>query len=308
MMAAVPRTLALAALLAVARCEPAPAPSMVIHVVPAHEALATAFVAPLPIEGVEVRTTADPAGALGSAEGVPEIALVADLEGCAECYRAERASSGVVVHGDAPLGIQYGLARVLEAMGFRFYHPERTRVPEALALPPAGDPLFGELHAPEMTVRGLHLHTLHPIEPYFALFDPSEASLAQATRILDWIVKNRGNFVQWWGLEGMPLRGSGSSTAWASTRSPSASRAHPHALPVRLPARGGSALLLGARARAREERAARHGGARARLRALSRYFDRRRAAASTAIQPVMSERPPSGVTAPSQRGAPSAIA
>ncbi len=203
MMAAMPRTLALAALLAVAGCEPAPAPSMVIYVVPAHEAVATAFVAPLPIAGVEVRTTADPAGALGSAEGVPEIALVADLEGCAECYRAERASSGVVVHGDAPLGIQYGLAHVLEAMGFRFYHPARTRVPEALALPPAGDPLFGELHAPEMTVRGLHLHTLHPIEPYFALFDPSEASLVEATRILDWIVKNRGNFVQWWGLEGM---------------------------------------------------------------------------------------------------------
>lgn len=197
-----PRTLRLAALLALlVGCDPAPAPSLVVYVDPAHEALAAAFVAPLPVEGVVVRTASDPAGALGSHEGIPEIALVADLDECEECYRAERTSSGVVVHGDAPLGIQYGLAHVLEAMGFRFYHPERTRVPEALALPAAGDPLFGELHEPEMTVRGLHLHTLHPIEAYFALFDPSPAGLAKSERILDWIVKNRGNYVQWWGLE-----------------------------------------------------------------------------------------------------------
>lgn len=191
----------LVGLLGLVGCEPSTTPSMVVYVAPAHEALARAFVAPLPIENVEVRVAENPAGALGRVAEAVELALVADLDDCTECYRAERTDAGVVVHGDGPLGIQYGLAHVLEAMGLRFYHPERTRVPEALALPAASDPVFGTRHEPEMRVRGLHLHTLHPIEAYFALFEPSEASLDQAQRIVDWIVKNRGNFVQWWGLE-----------------------------------------------------------------------------------------------------------
>lgn len=173
---------------------------MVIYVAPEHEALAQAFAAPLPVAGVTVRAVADPEGALGSEPSVPEIALVADLS-CSECYRAERVEDGVVVHGDAPAGIQYGLAHVLEAMGFRFYHPQRTLAPVALELPEAGNVLFGQTHEPEMRVRGLHLHTLHPIEAYWAMWEPSEEHLEEARRIVDWIVKNRGNYVTWAALD-----------------------------------------------------------------------------------------------------------
>ncbi len=186
--------------LLVAACDAGPPPSMVVYVTAEHEAIARAFVEPLPVEGVTVRVAADPAAALGTELDAPEIALVADLD-CAECYRAERTEEGVVVHGDAPLGIQYGLAHVLEAMGFRFYHPQRTLAPSALALPEASDPVFGEMHEPEMRIRGIHLHTLHPIEAYHAVWEPSEENLDQARRIVDWIVKNRGNFVQWLPLD-----------------------------------------------------------------------------------------------------------
>lgn len=183
-----------------AACDPAPAPSMVVYVAPEHEALAQAFVAPLPVAGIAVRAVPDPAAALGSQPDAPEIALVADLS-CTECYRAERVAGGVVVHGDAPAGIQYGLAHVLEAMGFRFYHPQRTLAPSSLALPDEGDAVFGPTREPEMTVRGLHLHTLHPIEAYWAVWEPGEAHLEEARRIIDWIVKNRGNRVTWAALD-----------------------------------------------------------------------------------------------------------
>jgi hypothetical protein len=178
-------------------CSGDPPPSMAVYVSPDELAIAEAFAAP--IDGLDVRVSDDPAAALAGERAVPAIALVADLD-CSECYRIERTADGAIVHGDAPLGIQYGLAHLLEAMGFRFYHPARTREPEAIALPPAGDAVYDALHEPELTMRGLHLHTLHPTEAYFAVWEPSPEHLAQALRIVDWVVKNRGNFVQWWAL------------------------------------------------------------------------------------------------------------
>jgi|SRR5690606_23396680 len=94
------------AALVLAACEPVPPPSMVIHVTPEHEALVQAFAAPLPMEGVQVRAADDPAERLGAHQGLPEIALVVDPAACAGCYRAERTATGVIVRGDAPLGIQ----------------------------------------------------------------------------------------------------------------------------------------------------------------------------------------------------------
>jgi hypothetical protein len=53
------------------------------------------------------------------------------------------------------------------------------------------------MHAPEIRVRGLQIHTIHPIEGYFALWQPSAENLLSAKRTVDWLVKNRGNFLQW---------------------------------------------------------------------------------------------------------------
>jgi len=61
--------------------------------------------------------------------------------------------------------------------------------------------LDGTTHAPEIRVRGYQLHTLHPIESYYAFWEPSPGSTDDAHRIIDWIIKHRGNYVQWVGLD-----------------------------------------------------------------------------------------------------------
>jgi len=98
------------------------------------------------------------------------------------------------------LGAQYGTAAALEALGFRFRHPFDTFVPDLPILGEAGAP-FGAVHRPEVSVRGMQLHTLHPIEGYFAFWEPSAGSRDDAQRIIDWLIKNRGNFLQWVALD-----------------------------------------------------------------------------------------------------------
>lgn len=169
----------------------------VVFVAPAQEAVAAAFVAQLPPELVAgVRVADDPAAAMASSvEGERRIALVVDGAACEGCYRLEAAAGGVIARGDAPLGVQYGVAHWLESMGVRFFHPSRTFVPAELALP---DPsIFGVEHAPQIAERGLQLHVLHPIEAYFDFWEPGPENLAGAERTLHWLVCNRGNFVSW---------------------------------------------------------------------------------------------------------------
>jgi hypothetical protein len=95
------------------------------------------------------------------------------------------------------LGAQYGTAAALEAMRFRFRHPFDPYVPAGIELGAVDD----LVHRPETRVRGMQLHTLHPIEGYFAFWEPSAASRLDAHRIIDWVVKNRGNFLQWVALD-----------------------------------------------------------------------------------------------------------
>lgn len=119
---------------------------------------------------------------------------------------------GLVVTGGDVLGLQYGLAATLEDLGFRFFHPQQTRFPvefddpsEALA--------DGDLVVPETARNGLQLHTLHPIEGLYDLWLPSEDGLVRSRQIVDWLVKNRGNHLQWPALDdiqGSPL----TAAAW----------------------------------------------------------------------------------------------
>ncbi len=123
-----------------------------------------------------------------------EIAIHDDPEIPAEGYRLEAgANDSILVHAHDVLGAQYGAAAALEALGFRFRHPFDPFVP----VRPAIATLDDAPHAPEIRVRGLQLHTLHPIEGYFAFSEPSPDSTDEAHRIIDWLIKNRGNFLQW---------------------------------------------------------------------------------------------------------------
>lgn len=127
-----------------------------------------------------------------------EIDVVVDAAVPLEGYRLEATGAGsVIVHARDVLGAQYGTSAALEAMGFRFRHPFEAHVPFS---PVLGD-FDGEVHAPETRVRGFQLHTLHPIEGYFAFWEPSPGSINDAQRIIDWTIKNRGNYLQWVALD-----------------------------------------------------------------------------------------------------------
>jgi len=168
-------------------------PGVTIEAAPELTALMRAWAEPLG----DAVAVVDEAGAPGSRD--VRVAVLADLD-CRECYQIEEIGDGYLVHGDAPLGVQYGLDALFEGLGFRFAHPQDTIAPQAIRFRPGlGD---GLRHQPEVgRRRGIHLHTLHPIEGYRAMWEPGEENLATARRIVDWVVKNRGNYLQWVALD-----------------------------------------------------------------------------------------------------------
>ncbi len=149
-------------------------------------------------------------------------------QSCRECYRIEVDGETQVIHTGDLLGAQYGVAHALENLGFRFRTPTATLVPD----PPVLDPSeLGVLHEPEVRgQRGLQLHTLHPVEAYFALWEPTDDLAAR--QIFDWIVKNRGNHVQWPALDDImkPAR----HAAWKATTQRLLEHAHARGLGVGL--------------------------------------------------------------------------
>jgi hypothetical protein len=158
-----------------------------------------------------VRAFADLTEGLDVVRGSGQITLTIDRD-CGDCYSVDVDANGARVRGGSVLGVQYGLADLLERIGYRFYHPYKSRVPPSLSLPPPG---AGEVQTPQMALRGLHLHTLHPIEGYFDFWEPSAENLAGAKRVIDWLVKSRGNFIQWPALDDIVA----DPTAWqAHTR------------------------------------------------------------------------------------------
>ncbi len=122
------------------------------------------------------------------------VEIVEDSAIPAEGYRVDRDGAAYEVHARDVLGAQYGAAAALENLGFRFRHPYSAYVPKQPA--DRGDEL-GVVHQPQIRVRGFQLHTLHPIEGYFAFWEPDPGNTHDAHRIIDWTVKNRGNYVQW---------------------------------------------------------------------------------------------------------------
>jgi hypothetical protein len=167
---------------------------LVVVVEPSMEEVLRDFVAFIP-SPIEVEVTADPLAAARRGG----VALLESGD-CGECYTLDVRDGALVVEGGAPLGLQYGLAELLEDAGFRFLHPHDTVVPEDAVLPESPpDPGFPR--EPEMAHRALHLHTLHPTDAMFDFQMPSEAGRERAFGVLDWLVKNRANHIQWMGLD-----------------------------------------------------------------------------------------------------------
>jgi hypothetical protein len=128
------------------------------------------------------------------------IVLELDRPGPPGSYALDQGRRSVTVHAGDALGLQYGLTAVLEAVGYGFFHPSRSHLPDELV--GVGDvALDAGPVLPETGRRGLHLHTLHPIEAYYDFWEPSEEHAEGARRTLDWIVKSRGNYVQYPALD-----------------------------------------------------------------------------------------------------------
>lgn len=138
-----------------------------------------------------------------------QIEVVEDDALPAEGYRIERTGGAAESAGSGPLGVwevhardllgaQYGVAAALENLGFRFRHPYAAYAPRQ---PEDHGEGIGDVHQPQIRVRGLQLHTLHPIEGYFAFWEPGPGNAHDARRIIDWLIKNRGNFLQWVALD-----------------------------------------------------------------------------------------------------------
>ena len=202
------RALLLAPTLVVGACSPTP----LTVLVGADAAVPiTDFAELVPNHLVRVEPSADPAAGLAHASG-PRAAVVVDLD-CGDCFRIDpSAANAFVVHGGSLLGAQYGLAQLLEVAGFRFYHPRASRVPAKIAFP-ATAPEYGTTFTPAKQLRGLHLHTLHPIESYFDFWVPSADHLDGARHVIDWLVKNRGNFINWTALDDI-AKDPATASAW----------------------------------------------------------------------------------------------
>ncbi len=84
---------------------------------------------------------------------------------------------------------------LLEELGARFFHPMQELVPEL------GSPFFPRGLDAHRTAfgktRALQPHILHPIEWMPALHEPSDKSLDEARKLIDWLVKTGQNHLQY---------------------------------------------------------------------------------------------------------------
>lgn len=168
----------------------------------------------------------DPRVTLGDGRGV-RVEVFADRD-CGECFEISGEGGAWVVHGGAPLGVQYGLAEVLERQGYGFFHPYETRRPAHFTRPGRFAP---EAESPAVGRRGIHLHTLHPIEGLDAMWVPDDSD--EPARIVDWLVKNRGNHLQWPGLDDIQ-RDEGVQAAWEAHTAAIVDGAHARGVTVGL--------------------------------------------------------------------------
>lgn len=101
-------------------------------------------------------------------------------------------------------GTMYGAYEALQQMGFGFLHPLAPTKPAQFAIPAAN---VNKTDAPRWHVRGLHLHTQHPIELANVLNGWGEKTpedeagftkmLPEWSSFLEWMVANKQNRVEW---------------------------------------------------------------------------------------------------------------
>ena len=152
----------------------------------AHQLLDTTTLSGLGSEGIQVRS--------GELRGVGAVAADGnEIEGNRKHFN---------------LGALFAAYAALEKLGFAFLHPLAPNIPEGL---PSKLPNIDIAEAPHWRIRGLQLHTMHPLELTHVLqgWGPNgtedEAGfknlLTEWELYLEWTLANRQNRVHWVLLE-----------------------------------------------------------------------------------------------------------
>lgn len=110
--------------------------------------------------------------------------------------RDENGRATLAAVAAAPEDLAFAAYALLEELGVRFFHPMQELVPTFDG--PRFPSKLDAARTPAMKTRGLHLHTLHPIEYLRSFEEPGEANLAEAKKVVDWLVKTGQNHVQWY--------------------------------------------------------------------------------------------------------------
>ena len=153
----------------------------------------------IPIEA-QVKTSTNPAQAVSQSSLELAVSLDLDCDGAGDCYQIDSVGAGYSIRAATLIGAQYGLGQALEQLGVGFFHPHRTHVPTRLGKTIPNEKLAAVV-VPEIAERGLHLHTLHPIEAYYAFLEPGAENLEDAKRIVNWGILIGVNYFQWLALD-----------------------------------------------------------------------------------------------------------
>lgn len=94
------------------------------------------------------------------------------------------------IAAESEQGVMYGAYRFVEMLGVRFFHPEKTYVPEKFSLP-----VINKTFAPSYKIRGYQPHTLHPIEMMYAMYYPSPEHERYVKNYILWLARNGQNFI-----------------------------------------------------------------------------------------------------------------
>lgn len=115
-------------------------------------------------------------------------------------WKAEPSKEGsaLILTSPGEMGLVFGLYGLLqEKLGFRFYHPKDTYIPQYSAWPlPENFTFEGQ---PRFDKRGFHLHTMHPMELTEQLHGSMDGTaLDDVKEYIDWLVRNGQNVMQFW--------------------------------------------------------------------------------------------------------------
>lgn len=143
--------------------------------------------------------------------GVAALATDGDLVSIAQRsgqagYRIARADENgrktLAVTADKIEDLVAGAYALLEELGIRFFHPMEEYVPVFDG--PRFPRTLDITRKAVWKTRGIQAHVLHPIEYLRSLHEPSDAHLAEAKKLVDWLVKTGQNHLQWTVMRTVP--------------------------------------------------------------------------------------------------------